>query len=90
MTRPYFALYENAAYDADLHCSRGEKRGKAYVYTCYLEVTKYVFDGEAIRAVGSERMRQRQGNRFLDEKYWFISVLKALQRKEIFAAAETR
>lgn len=86
-TRSYFALYEKAAYDADLVCRRGEKHGKAYVYTCYLEVTKYVFDGNEMRAVGTERMRERQGNRFLNEKYVYISVLKALQRKEIFAAA---
>ena len=61
------------------------KHGKAYLYTCSLQVTKYGFNGEEIRAVGSERMREQTGNRFLSEKYWFISVLKALQKKEIFA-----
>jgi hypothetical protein len=50
-------------------------------------VTKYTFDGEAIRPVGSERMREQKGNRFLQDKYWFISVLKALQKHEIFAPA---
>ena len=87
---PYFTLYENAAYNAELACKRGAKHGKAYVYTCYLQVTKYVFDGEALRAVGSERMRERQGNRFLNERYVFISVRKALQKGEIFADAKNR
>jgi hypothetical protein len=32
-------------------------------------------------------MREQRGNRFLEEKYWFISVLKALQKSEIFAQA---
>jgi hypothetical protein len=85
MDRTYFAVYKNAIYDAKCVCARGEKHGKAYVYTCYLDVTKYAFDGRAIQPVGSERMREQHGNRFLQDKYWFISVLKALQTKEIFA-----
>lgn len=87
MEQTYFAVYRNATYDAERVCARGEKRGKAYVYTCYLQVTKYTFDGQAFRAVGSERMREQRGNRFLEDKYWFLSVLKALQRNEIFAQA---
>ena len=85
MERTYFAVYKNAIYDAEKFCTRGEKHGKAYVYTCYLEVTKYAFDGRAIRPVGSERMREQRGNRYLQDKYRFISVLKALQQNEIFA-----
>src|SRR5713101_2893864 len=41
MDQTYFAVYKNAIYDAESVCTRGEKRGKAYVYTCYLQVTKY-------------------------------------------------
>ena len=83
----YFAVYQNAIYDAEKVCTRGEKHGNAYIYTCYLQVTKYAFDGQAIRPMGSERMREQRGNRFLGDKYWFISVLNALQKKEIFAEA---
>ena len=87
MEQTYFAVHKNAIYDAERVCTRGEKHGNAYVYTCYLQVTKYVFDGQAIRPVGSERMREQRGNRYLQEKYWFISVLNALQKNEIFAQA---
>jgi hypothetical protein len=66
---------------------QGEKHGNAFVYTCYLQVTKYEFDGQEIRPVGSGRMREQRGNRYLGEKYWFVSVLKALQTNEIFAQA---
>ena len=84
MEQTYFAVYKSAIYDAECVCTRGEKHGKAYAYTCYLQVTKYAFDGQAIRPVGSERMREQRGNRYLQDKYWFISVLKALQKNEIF------
>jgi hypothetical protein len=87
MEQTYLAVYKNAIYDAECVCTRGEKHGKAYVYTCYLQVTKYAFDGQAIRPVGSERMREQRGNRYLQDKYWFISVLKALQKNEIFTQA---
>jgi len=87
MEQTYFAVYKNAIYDAECVCTRGEKHGKAYAYTCYLQVTKYAFDGHAIRPVGSERMREQRGNRYLQDKYWFISVLKALQKNEIFTQA---
>jgi hypothetical protein len=30
-------------------------------------------------------MREQRGNRFLGDKYWFVSVAEALQKKEIFA-----
>ena len=85
MEQTYFAVYKNAIYDAKCVCTRGQKHGKAYDYECHLEVTRYTYDGQAIQSVGSERMREQHGNRFLQEKYWFISVLKALQTKEIFA-----
>jgi hypothetical protein len=87
MEQTYFAVYKNAVYDAERICIRGEKHGSAYVYTCYLQVTKYAFNGQEIRPVGSERMREQLGNRYLQDKYWFISVLKALQNNEIFAQA---
>ena len=47
----YFAVYQNAIYDAEKVCTRGEKHGNAYIYTCYLQVTKYAFDGQAIRPI---------------------------------------
>ena len=87
MEQIYFAVYKSAIYDAERVCTRGEKHGNAYVYTCYLLVTKYAFDGQAIRPVASERMREQRGNRYLQDKYWFISVLNALQKNEIFAQA---
>jgi hypothetical protein len=87
MEQTYFAVYRNAVYDAERICTRGEKHGNAYVYTCYLQVTKYAFDGQTIRPVGSERMREQRGNRYLQDKFWFISVLKALRENEIFAQA---
>lgn len=77
--------YKNSIYDAEKVCTRGEKHGKAFVYTCYLQVTKYAFDGETIQPVATERMREQHGNRFLGDKYWFISVRKALQKNEVFA-----
>jgi hypothetical protein len=88
MEQTYFAVYQHAVYDAEKVCARGEKHGNAYVYTCYLQVTKYGFDGQTFRPLGSERMREQRGNRFLGDKYWFISVLSALQKKEIFAQAQ--
>jgi hypothetical protein len=88
MQQTYFAVYKNTIYDAECVCTRGgEKHGKAYVYTCYLQVTQYAFDGQAIRPVRSERMREQRGNRYLQDKYWFISVLKALQKNEVFTQA---
>ena len=90
MQVPYFALYKNAIYDAELVCTRGEKRGKAYVYTCYLAVTKYGYDGDEIRPVASERLREQRGNRYLADKYWFVSVRKALQASKIFAQEDGR
>jgi hypothetical protein len=85
MEQTYFAIYRHTIYDAEKVCTRGEKHGNAYVYTCYLQVTKYRFVGQAIRPAGSERMREQRGNRFLGDKYWFVSVAEALQKKEIFA-----
>ncbi len=85
MQRSYFAVYKNAVYDADVVCKRGEKHGKAFVYTCYLLVTKFTYDGTAFHPAGSERLHEQQGNRFLEDKYRNMSVLKALQRGEIFA-----
>ncbi len=82
----YFTIYKHAAYDASLICSRGEKHGKAYIYTCYLNVTKYAYDGASMLPVASAKLHERRGNRFLNEKYWFMSVQKALRNGEIFGA----
>ena len=84
MMRSYFCLKDNAIYDAILVKTRGAKHGKAYVYTCYLDVSKFSCDGTAIVKVASEKLRERTGNRFLDEKYWNMSVCNALARGEVF------
>jgi hypothetical protein len=84
MMRFYFCLRNGAIYDAVLVKNRGAKHGNAYVYTCYLAVTKYSCDGNSIVMVGSEKLREMTGNRFLDEKYWNMSVCNALTRCEAF------
>jgi hypothetical protein len=84
MMRLYFCLMNHSIYDAVLVKKRGEKHGKSYVYTCYLDVTKYTCAGKAIIAVGSEKLREKQGNRFLDEKYWCMSVCTAIKQGEVF------
>lgn len=84
MERFYFCLKNNAIYDAVLVKTRGERHGKAYVYTCYLDVSKYSCDGTGIARVGSGKLREMTGNRFLDEKYWNMSVCNALTRGEVF------
>jgi hypothetical protein len=82
----YFTVFENAAYDAEVQCVRGEKHGNAYVYTCWLQVTKFLFNGTDLLPVASERMREQKGNRFLKDQYWFISLKRALQNREVFAS----
>jgi hypothetical protein len=84
MERLYFAIFKGAIYDAELQCTRGEKHGNAYIYTCYLRVTKYVFNGNSLVPLATERLREKQGNRFLNEKYWCMSVLSALKNGEVF------
>jgi hypothetical protein len=81
----YFALHEKNVYDADLVCRRGERHGKSFVYTCYLQVTRYGFDGRSLVETGSEKLQERKGNRFLGESYRFMSVKRALDKGEIFA-----
>jgi hypothetical protein len=81
MDNYYFTVFENAAYDAHVECARGEKHGRAYVYTCWLEVTKLRFNGTDLVPVGSERLLERKGNRYLSDSYWFISTRKELQKK---------
>lgn len=87
MERLYLAVHKGAIYDADVQCKRGEKHGNAYVYTCTLNVTKYVFDGQAIVPVASERLRERKGNRYLSDSYRNMSILPALRNGEIFRQA---
>lgn len=85
MDNYYFTVFQNAAYDADVKCVRGEKHGKAYVYTCWLQVTKFRFNGTDLVPVASERMREKKGNRFLEDDYRWISLKGALEAKEVFA-----
>ena len=87
MEGDYFALYKNAVFDADLVCRRGERHGRSFVYTCYLDVKKYAFDGSSITAIGSERLGERQGPWFLSDSYRFMNVEKALEKGEIFGEA---
>jgi hypothetical protein len=84
----YFALYQNNVYDAELVCQRGERQGKSFVYTCYLQVARYDLDGRTFVQTGTERMAERRGNRFLEDSYRFLSVEKALRNGEIFARKE--
>jgi hypothetical protein len=84
MERLYFCIWNNAIYDSELVKQRGEKKGNAFVYTCYLNVTKFTCDGKAIVALGAQRLREKQGNRFLDEQYWCMSVQNALKKGEVF------
>lgn len=86
MMRFYFCLRNKAIYDATLVKTRGPKHGKAYIYTCYLDVSKYSCDGSSIVKVGCEKLREMAGNRFLDEKYWNMSVCNALAKCEVFKA----
>jgi len=86
MMRLYFYTANDSIYDAVLVKKRGPKRGKSYIYTCYLDVSKYSYDGKAIVKIASEKLREMTGNRFLDEKYWCMSLRNALMRGEAFLA----
>jgi len=81
----YFALHGKNVYDADLVCQRGKKHGKSFIYTCYLQVTRYGFNGRAFVKTGSERLQEKKGNWFLCDSYRFMSVKRALEKGEIFA-----
>ena len=83
MERLYFAVYQQAIYDAVVECHRGEKHGNAYVYGCALKVTRYDFDGHAVVPGGSTRVLERQGNRFLSDDYRNLSVLTLLRKGEV-------
>ena len=82
--RLYFCIANELIYDAVLVKERGAKRGKSYIYTCYLDVSKYSYDGKGIVKIASEKLREMTGNRFLDEKYWCMSLRNALKRGEVF------
>jgi len=88
MSRLYFCLYDEKIYDARLVKHRREKKGRAFVYTCYLEATEFAFDGKQILPTSTARLREKQGNRFLDEKYWCMSLKNAIKRKEVFPSNE--
>jgi hypothetical protein len=85
MERLYFCMYNNSIYDAKVVKVRGEKKGKAYIYTCYWNVTKYTCNEDSIIAVESDKCREMKGNRFLDEKYRCMSLLKAIKNGEVFS-----
>jgi hypothetical protein len=80
MQRGYLCLSGHRIYDAKLVKRRGQKKGNAYIYACFLDVTEFTYDGQRILAVRSERVEERTGNRFLDESYWNISLRSILRR----------
>jgi len=86
MQRGLLTLRDERLYDANVACSRGEKKGKAYVYSCYLDTREFTYDGEHLTEVRRERLEERSGNRFLDETYWNISLRSVLQKGGHFLA----
>lgn len=88
MSRGLLSLHNDRIYDAAVACTRGEKKGKAYVYACHLDTKEYTYDGEHIVVARSERLEERTGNRFLDETYWNLSLRSLLQRGGHFPPAE--
>lgn len=79
MERSYLCLTRHRIYDALLVKRRGEKKGNAYIYTCFLDVTEFTFDGQRILAVRSERVEERTGDRSLDESYRNMSLRSILR-----------
>ncbi len=84
--RYYFAMQGDSVFDGELVCKRGERRKGSYVHTCYIQVTRYGFDGRSLVATGSERLGERRGNFALQDDYRFVSVGEALAKGEIFGA----
>lgn len=80
MERGFLCLRNNRIYDAAVACSRGEKRGRAYVYSCYLDTKEFTYDGRSVTTTRTERLEERTGNRFLDETYHNLSLRSILQR----------
>jgi hypothetical protein len=87
MERGFFTLRNDRAYDANVVCSRGEKRGRSYVYTCALATTEYTFDGKDLVATRSARVEERTGGRYLDESYKNESLRSILRRGQWFPPA---
>lgn len=84
MERGLLCLRNNRIYDASIVCTRGEKAGAAYVYTCCLDATEFTYDGEVIVAARRARLEERTGNRYLGETYWNLSLRSVLQRGSHF------
>lgn len=80
MERGLLCLQNQRIYDASVVCSRGEKRGNAYVYSCYLDAREFTFDGDAVLETRGERLEERTGNRFLGESYRNMSLRSVLER----------
>jgi hypothetical protein len=83
-TLGYFCFYKGAVFNSELIEKKGELKGNSYVYTCYVDVKKYEFNGNEFKQVGSEHWREKQGNRYLADSYMALSVSKALEAGEIF------
>jgi hypothetical protein len=80
MERGLLSLRNDRIYDAEVACSRGQKVGRSYVYSCHLETTEFTYDGQSITAVRTERLEERTGNRFLADTYRNLSLRSILKR----------
>ncbi len=80
MEHGFFTLHNDRIYDADIVCTRGEKKGRGYVYACHLDAKEYSFDGEHLVETRRERMEERTGNRFLSETYRNLSLHAEIMR----------
>ena len=80
MERGLLCLRNDRIYDAAIACSRGDKKGGSYQYSCYLDTSELSYDGQSIIAVRNERLEERTGNRYLGETYWNTSLRSVLQR----------
>lgn len=84
MERGLLCLRNNRIYDAIIACDRIEKKGRAYIYGCFLDTTEYTFDRQQIVPLRKERVEKRRGNRYLCETYWNMSLRSFLRSGSYF------
>lgn len=80
MERGLLCLRNDRIYNAEVACSRGERKGNAYVYSCHLDTREYTSDGESIFEARRESLEVRTGNRYLGETYRNMSLRSLLRR----------
>ncbi len=85
MESGFFTLRNARVYDADVACSRGPKKGQAYIYSCYLDAKEFTYDGNQLVQTRREKVEPRTGNRFLFESYRNESLYAVIQRDGYFA-----